>query len=77
MTNEQLKILLESQALLLKEAIEKAVELMPKNSERELEWFYKGKGSETASTFQIMAAAGGSRENSPDWEQRPTENTLR
>ncbi len=35
MTNEQLKILLESQAILLEKAIEKSAELMPDNAERE------------------------------------------
>lgn len=39
MTNEQLKILLHSQAELLEHAIEKSVELMPECADRELEWW--------------------------------------
>lgn len=41
MTNEQLKILLENQATLLRIAIKKAVELMPEGAEREMELYSK------------------------------------
>ncbi|NIA29465.1 MAG: hypothetical protein GWP06_06075 [Actinobacteria bacterium] len=72
MTNEQLKILLENQAALLRIAIEKAVELMPDDSERVMEWVYVG----NKSTLQTLASAttihAGGRKKDPDWEEKPT-----
>jgi hypothetical protein len=72
MTNEQLKILLESQVVLLEKAIEEAVELMPENADREMEWNYIGKekGIELAATHFSIAGYG--PENHPDYEEQPT-----
>ena len=72
MTNEQLKILLESQALLLEEIIEKSAELMPENAAREMKWCYIGGDAGFVRCASAMRGAAAGYENNPDYEQKPT-----
>ena len=72
MTNEQLKIILHNHALLLRQAIEKADDLMPDNAKRELEWHYIGKETGLARSATAFNCATVGFENSKYYEQRPT-----
>lgn len=64
MTNEQLRIVFESQAKLFEKAIDEAVLLMPEDAERELEWWRGDKRVEI----------GFSPIDRYDDDQRPTGN---
>ena len=67
MTNEQLKILLESQAQLLEKAIEKSAELMPVSAEREMVTTYVGPEFTKEPSIKNM----NQNINPQNWEEQP------